>query len=233
MSKSNMKNTATTGLASIVMVSLAMYLGVMGKPTEMGLIIAACSISIAFLNLDRIQKFKGAGFEAEMRQAVEEAHATVEQLRILAATSTESTLTTLMSGSFFDGTTLDHRLSMHDKLVECLQHLGVSQKQISEARHMWNKGVGVIYHRAIRHALADRKEKNIVNPDATPERTAAATEFQELLKFERWDAPSSQEMRAFIQVNGLLTEQISELLSDYAYFEQTGQIKRREVFIML
>jgi len=233
MSKSNMKNTATTGLASIVMISLAMYLGVMGKPTEMGLIIAACSISIAFLNLDRIQKFKGAGFEAEMRQAVEEAHATVEQLRTLAATSTESTLTTLMSGNFFDGTTLDHRLSMHDKLVECLQHLGVSQKQIGEARHMWNKGVGVIYHRAISHALADRKEKNIVNPDATPERIAAAKEFQELLKFERWDAPSSQEMRAFIQVKGLLTKQISELLSDYAYFEKTGQIKRRDIFVTL
>ena len=215
------------------MVSLAMYLGVMGKPTEMGLIIAACYISIAFLNLDRIQKFKGAGFEAEMKQAVEEAHATVEQLRTLAATSTESTLSTLMSGNFFDGTTLDHRLAMHDKLVECLQHLGVSQKQIGKARHMWNKGVGVIYHRGIRNALADRKEKNIVNPDATPERTAAAKEFQELLNFKRWDAPSSQEMRAFIQAKGLLTEEISELLSDYAYFEQTGDIKRRDVFVTL
>jgi hypothetical protein len=122
---------------------------------------------------------------------------------------------------------------MHDKLVECLQHLGVSQKQIGEARHMWNKGVGVIYHRAISHALADRKEKNIVNPDATPERIAAAKEFQELLKFERWDAPSSQEMRAFIQVKGLLTKKISELLSDYAYFEKTGQIKRRDIFVTL
>lgn len=221
-----MKNTAITGLASIVMVSLAMYLGVMSKPTEMGLIIAACSISIAFLNLDRIQKFKGAGFEAEMRQAVEEAHATVEQLRTLAATSTESTLTTLMSENFFDGTTLEHRLSMHDKLVDCLRQLGVSQKQIGEARHMWSKGIGIIYHRAIHNALADREEKN-------PERITAAKEFQELLKFERWDAPSSQEMRAFIQARGLLSEQISQLLSDYAYFEQTGQIKRRDVFVTL
>lgn len=221
-----MKNTAITGLASIVMVSLAMYLGVMSKSTEMGLIIAACSISIAFLNLDRIQKFKGAGFEAEMRQAVEEAHATVEQLRTLAATSTESTLTTLMSENFFDGTTLEHRLSMHDKLVDCLRQLGVSQKQIGEARHMWSKGIGIIYHRAIRNALADREEKN-------PERIAAAKEFEELLKFERWDAPSSQEMRAFIQARELLSEQISQLLSDYAHFEQTGQIKRRDVFVTL
>lgn len=228
-----MKSTLITGLASIIMVSLAMVLGLLGKPTEMGLIIAACSISIAFLNLDRIQKFKGAGFEAEMRQAVEEAHATVEQLRTLAATSTESTLTTLMSGNFFDGTTLANRLDIHDKLVGCLHQLGVPVKQIEEARHMWKNGVGVIYHRGIRHLLEGRTEISHVNMQAEPARLAASKEFQELLRFEKWEAPSAQTIRSFIQGKGFMTDAISELLSDYEHFERSGNLKRRDVFITL
>jgi len=37
----------------------------------MGLAIVAGSIALAFSYIDKIQKFKGAGFEAEMRQQVE------------------------------------------------------------------------------------------------------------------------------------------------------------------
>lgn len=36
-------------------------------PTEMGLSILAGALGLGFSNIDRISKFKGAGFEAEMR----------------------------------------------------------------------------------------------------------------------------------------------------------------------
>ena len=41
--------------------------GFIGKPTEMGLAIIAGALGLAFSNIDRISRFKGAGFEAEMR----------------------------------------------------------------------------------------------------------------------------------------------------------------------
>ncbi|NRB40722.1 MAG: hypothetical protein HRU20_20010 [Pseudomonadales bacterium] len=41
--------------------------GFIGKPTEMGLAIVAGALGLAFSNIDRISRFKGAGFEAEMR----------------------------------------------------------------------------------------------------------------------------------------------------------------------
>ncbi len=47
------------------------YFGCLGHPVEMGLAIVAGSIALAFSYIDKIQKFKGAGFEAEMRQQVE------------------------------------------------------------------------------------------------------------------------------------------------------------------
>ena len=43
------------------------YFGYKGQTTEMGLCILSASLALAFANIDKIQKFKGAGFEAEMK----------------------------------------------------------------------------------------------------------------------------------------------------------------------
>lgn len=51
--------------AVLLLVSTA--LGFVGKPTEMALSIVAGAFGLAFCNIERIAKFKGAGFEAEMR----------------------------------------------------------------------------------------------------------------------------------------------------------------------
>lgn len=41
------------------------YFGYVERPAEMGLAIVAGSIALAFSYIDKIQKFKGAGFEKE------------------------------------------------------------------------------------------------------------------------------------------------------------------------
>lgn len=228
-----MKNIWITAIASILMVGLAVMFGLLGKPTEMGLIIAAGAIAISFLNIDRIQRFKGAGFEAEMRQAVEHVHATVDQLRVLAAASAESTLTTLMADNFLDGTSLETRLDLHDRLIHSLEEIGVPPSKIAEADHQWRKGVGIIYHRGIRHFLEGRTQKSQINSKADPSVLAASKEFQDLLKFETWQAPSSQEMREFINGHNVMNTEVDQLLEDYAHFERTNQIRRRDVFVTL
>ena len=43
--------------------------GWLGKPTEMGLCTLAGAIALAFANIDKLKRFKGAGFEAEMKEA--------------------------------------------------------------------------------------------------------------------------------------------------------------------
>ncbi|WP_332778327.1 hypothetical protein [Polaromonas sp.] len=40
--------------------------GLLGKPTEMSLCILAAAIGLAFSNIEKLKRFKGAGFEAEM-----------------------------------------------------------------------------------------------------------------------------------------------------------------------
>lgn len=227
-----MRTNLVTATSSIIMVALATMFGLLGKPTEMSLIILAGAIAISFLNIDRIQKFKGAGFEAEMKQAVEQVHATVDQLRTLAAASAESTLTSLMADNFFDGTTLNTRLDLHDRLIQSLKEIGVSSERIEDVDEKWRKGVGVIYHRGIRHLLKKLQNENTnSDPDSTLQK--ATNEFQDLLKFETWEAPSSIAMREFINSRNLMTGEINELLNDYQQFERSGQITRRDIFVKL
>ena len=45
----------------------SIILGFNNNPTEMGLAIIGGSLCLSFANIDKIQRFKGAGFEAEMK----------------------------------------------------------------------------------------------------------------------------------------------------------------------
>ncbi|MDP3795594.1 MAG: hypothetical protein Q8R06_00390 [Polaromonas sp.] len=58
-------------IAFAFLLGASSYFGYIGKPTEMGLSILASVLALAFTNIDKIRKFKGAGFEAEMRDKVE------------------------------------------------------------------------------------------------------------------------------------------------------------------
>lgn len=54
----------------LVLLCVSSIHGFMGMVAEMGLSIVAGSIGLAFINIDKIAKFKGAGFEAEMCEKV-------------------------------------------------------------------------------------------------------------------------------------------------------------------
>lgn len=207
--------------------------GVMGKPTEMGIIVAAGAIVLAFLNIDKIQRFKGAGFEAEMKRALEEANATIEQLREVAATSAEAILTDLMAGNFMDGTTLEKRLGLHDQLIKNLKAIGASDKQIEKADEMWRRGIGIIFFRGIRAALEGREKRSQINSNAEKHVLDASRDFQDLLKFDEWNAPPSSELREFCIKRNVMNPKVDELLRDYEEFEKFGKFRRRDVFTKL
>lgn len=220
-------------MCPLLTIALATMFGLLGKSTEMGLIIVAGAIGLAFLNIDKIQRFKGAGFEAEMKKAVEEANATIEQLRNVATTSARATLTSLMAGNFMNGTTFENRLELHDQLISNLAEIGASKRQIEVADEMWKRGIGVIYHRGIRNKLEGRKHPSQLNIEAGEKVLAASREFQDLLKFDEWKAPSSREIEKFIESKGLMNQELKDLIDDYRYFESTGIIKRKELFVEL
>lgn len=184
-------------------------------------------------SIERFEVLKGLGVEARTRKlddAITQANATVEQLRDLAAAVSQVALTELMSSSFFDGATLSTRLSLHDKLLATLKKLDLSNAQMEEADSNWRKGIGVIYHRIIHHHLAQREKKNNVNFQAPKESLQAAKDFQALLKFDEWAAPTPEAMEAFISERNLMTLELQDWINDYKHFIANGEIRRVDKF---
>ena len=67
----NTINTILKLVAYIVLFGFSLIFGFLSKATEMALAIVAGCLGLAFLNLHKMKKFKGAGFEAEMKDKIE------------------------------------------------------------------------------------------------------------------------------------------------------------------
>src|SRR5688572_24537628 len=67
----------------IALVIIPVLFGIFKGWKEMGAATAAVGLALAFANLDKIKSFKGAGFEAEMKEAVTKAYAAIDQLKDL------------------------------------------------------------------------------------------------------------------------------------------------------
>tara|TARA_R100001163_G_C5052552_1_gene189195 strand:- start:1006 stop:1692 length:687 start_codon:yes stop_codon:yes gene_type:complete len=213
---------------ALITVVLPGIFGFMEKPTEMGIAVVACAIALSFLNLDKIQRFKGAGFEAEMKKAVDEANATVKQLRIVALTSVEAALTTLMSSSFLGGTNLDTKIKLHDQLINSLKEIGISDVDINKSCERWHRGVGLIFHRGIRKSI----EKDKFSSEA--EYKKVISEYNNIPSFHSdWSGPSSEELRDFINEKAHMGPETEELLKDYEHYEKTKTFRRRNIFVNL
>ncbi len=63
-----MVNNIAQVFSFVLLIGGTFAFGWFGKPTEMGLCTLAAAIALAFTNIDKIERFKGAGFEAIMKQ---------------------------------------------------------------------------------------------------------------------------------------------------------------------
>jgi hypothetical protein len=97
------KPVALNVVLMTVLIAAAAIFGWRERPVEMGVMVVACSICLAFANINRIQSFKGAGFQAEMRKAVDEAYATTEHLKAIAAPLVLAGIQNLTFGGRWDG----------------------------------------------------------------------------------------------------------------------------------
>lgn len=143
------KNKFALNLVLIItLIASALLFGLLEKPTEMGLIIIGCSICLAFANIDQIQRFKGAGFEAEMKKAVEEAYATTESLRALAKPLVLSMLENLIYAGRWGGMNGKRKHKLKEELDALSNSLEIHDESISSMLHqfyIWH-GIDHIVH---------------------------------------------------------------------------------------
>jgi len=166
-------------------------------------------------------------------KALNIANATVEQVRSIACITAKAILTNSMAANFMGGTTLKTGLDQNERIINTLIEIGASEEKIKDAKKMWSKGIGVIYHRGIHNALEGRTDPHMLNMKASPELRAASKEFDEMLNFSEWEVPSPDKMESFIEGKGFMNDTVRELISDYRHFLETGNIRRRSVFEQL
>ncbi|MCG8514690.1 MAG: hypothetical protein MI740_11145 [Halanaerobiales bacterium] len=124
----NLKNN----IVIIIIILPAIYFGYIGKSTEMGLAIVAGAIVAAFINIDKIQRFKGAGFEAEMRKMVEEGYATIENLKELGKPIIKALFVNITHFNNIGSMALHKKHEVLDDLKQILKRLFLKDKELME-----------------------------------------------------------------------------------------------------
>jgi hypothetical protein len=160
---------------------------------------------------------------AELRQTVGDAKAALTELREFASILTSAMLAQLMAESFFDSMPLSMRLAIRDHLVASLEALGATPEQIDRTLVEWRKGIGIIYHRIIRAKIDNPKERKI----------ELVNEFQNMLDFGKWRAPTPDEMETVLRAHDALTPDLQDWIDDYRHFLKTDEIRRRDEFATL
>lgn len=204
-------------ISAIIVLLPACAFGLLRMPTEMGLVIVAGAIAAAFLNLDRIERFRfrGAGFEAEMKRVVEEAYATIENLKALAKPLVLSTLNILTFSGRWGGMDPHQKHELAEELERVAKSLSLHDKDLESAKEMFYR-----YHVWDHYTeFIDAISKE--NDDSVKNRLAA------LRYHESADYPSEE---LIIRTLGHAAEAVSpetkETLEDYLYYLKERRLRR-------
>lgn len=203
--------------AAIVLLPTCIF-GVLGKPTEMGLGIVAGAIAAAFLNLDRIERFKGAGFEAEMKKVVAEAYATIENLKDLAKPLILSTLNILTFSGRWGGMDPYQKHELAENLERIAKSLSLQDNDFESAMEVFHR-----YHTWDHYTQfidAVSKEKDI--DDSAKDRLAA------LRNYESTDYPSKELIDWTLgRAAETVSPETKEILEDYLYYLKERRLRRK------
>lgn len=128
---------------TLLIISIFVF-GLKGMSVEMGISVTASSIFLAFANLNKFAKFKGAGFEAELKQVVDEANATIENLKEVAKPLIQTNLVTLTKAGRFEEDAFNQSHDLYDQLNELQKKMGLKSDDLEISKseylniHAWD-----------------------------------------------------------------------------------------------
>lgn len=117
-------------LGTLIVVGL---FGAYQRPTEMGIFAATSAVFLGFLNLDRLEHFKGAGFEAGTRKLVDEAYATLATLQAVVKTTAATNIEIVTWSNRYGGMKYEDQVAKVYQLLELCDGLKVREGMVDEA----------------------------------------------------------------------------------------------------
>lgn len=208
----------------LLLIVLPTTFGFMGKSAEMGIIIVACSLALCFANLHKIESFKGAGFEARMREVtevVQEAYATVGKLQELALPVVRANIANITYGGRWDGIGREREHELVRQFTELAESLEVQNDP--EVKKMTKDFYDHQVADHIRFLVAVMANAHIQN--------AAVQQKLEtfLIRTDDWIAPSVAEIHtAVVELEEDEKALLEPFIVDYEHYVRTKKHRRIE-----
>ncbi len=209
-------------VAFLYMIIACTYFGLQSKTTEMGLSILIGAICMSFANLDKIKKFKGAGFEAEMRELVTEGTEIINHMRALAVKLTSPILNLIgIEGEGFQHLKYEEKIEIRNDLLNTLEELNISNKQLKTISHIFDKSFIIEHNRKLlgtilRDSSITEKVKN---------------EIKDLFPINNLEKVNIEKVKDILENHNYLKDEINELILDSEYFIQHKKLRRSEKWL--
>lgn len=206
----------------IAVAQVPAYYWFLGRKGEESWTFAAFAALFLFIaNLDSFVKLKVSpqGIEAEMRKAIDEAHATLDQVRELAKITTAMSISaTQRIGRLGSSYSAEEMNAVKDKHYSLLKKFGVSEDEMESAVREHLNDMHLLMQRKYVHAL----KSDFAGPVNQIKHLNAGV--NNLSTFA-----SPDEIELVLNDADLLTEERKELLKDYRHYLEHKKHRRPKV----
>ncbi len=199
----------------------AAFFGYLDKLGAMSLSVVAGAIGMAFANLDKFSRIKGAGFEAELKKAVDEAYATTASVKDLSAQLTSSILEIIAGEGRWGGMGLKRKLQLRDGIDAALAKIGLKKNEIAETHKLFDQYLLWDHGQAIIDLMKNSGKAN----NKLRERTNKLTNYSELA------VAAPEDFEAVQKEFEIDNPEIDERISDLKYFLVNKKLRRPELWL--
>ncbi|OEE91767.1 hypothetical protein A140_02345 [Vibrio crassostreae 9ZC88] len=193
----------------ILMIVSSIYMAVNDKEMAASICILSFSIGIAFINLDKFSIIKAAGFEARLKDAVDEAYTAIDELKAIAINVSKPTISLLAVRDAFAYLPLDSKLTYARGIAETLKELKVEESEATEILSTLYDRVEEEHRQRILHAINEKLE------DSDPRKVK---DFYSI-DMNEWPIPRLNSLSSELEVD------IEELLEAHRYFVENKALK--------
>ncbi len=217
-------NRAVFWISFIFMLLGVALFGYLDKAAAATATIVAGSMGMAFANIDKIERFKAAGFEARMRKAVEEAYATTNSVKSLAYVMARSVSDILAVEDRYAGIGRVQKLNVKKKIDDILTELGIKNADIKEASRIFDAYLAFDHVQKIKVLITKDSE---ISDEIKAKADALARFSKTPYRVEPYSA-SPQEIARFVREHGINSTEIKDAIADYEHFVRNYEFRRPE-----
>lgn len=217
----SVENKVAFWISFFFLLGASSVFGYLDKLGAMSLSVIAGAIGMAFANLDRFSRIKGAGFEAELKKAVDEAYATTSSVKELSAELTRSILGIIAGEGRWGGMGLKRKLQLREEIDASLTKIGLKEYEIAETHKLFDQYLLWDHGRAI----IDLMQKSDKADNELRESLNKLTNYRDL------SVASPEEFEAVKEKYKIDDPEIGERISDLKYFLANKTLRRPELWL--